>query len=134
MSCKSACQNPNALKRKRKSKTDWVEASRLNAIRFEASQVDASQVNASQFDACQVDASQIESSEIEATQVESSVVEASQAKLIPKKNKVVHKPHNKVQKPIVKLRKRSSERLKVKWFQKPIIGHGLNSDQPITLI
>lgn len=31
------------------------------------------------------------------------------------------------------MRKNESERLKLKWFKKPIIGHGSNSDQPMDL-
>lgn len=47
--------------------------------------------------------------------------------------KDVHRPHKKVPKSIGKLRKMTSERLQLKWFQKPIIGLGSNSNHHMGL-
>lgn len=52
----------------------------------------------------------------------------------PVVQKVDHRPAKNFKKPVEKIRKKVSERLKLKWFHKPIIGHGSNYDQPINLI
>ncbi|KAI5443842.1 hypothetical protein KIW84_012479 [Lathyrus oleraceus] len=46
--------------------------------------------------------------------------------------RVEYKPTKNVKKHVGKIRKKF-QRLKLKWFQKPIIGLGSNSDQPITI-
>lgn len=56
---------------------------------------------------------------VQTSQADSNVVETSQIE--PKQKKI--------QKLVVNLRKRENERLKLKLFQKPIIGASSNSDQ-----